>query len=284
MPNLRELETAVMFWAGEDPEQSLGPLRRIGIRCGQLGIPGDLDLNCVTEWSRALRAADFTVFTVFAAYTGEDYADIPTVERTVGFIPLKTRAEREQRTYEVSDFAAGIGAPGIATHIGLVPEDSRNPDYLALREMVRRVCDYAAKHKQTFALETGQESAGALLDFIHDVQRNNLGINFDPANMVMYGTGDPIEALGLLREHVLSVHCKDGDWPPPGDPKALGSERTLGSGAVGIERFLTELRQIGYKGPLAIEREGVDRADWIGEIEAGILLLEDVKRSTTKTG
>src|SRR5258707_4128479 len=80
--------------------------------------------------------------------------------------------------------------------------------------MVQRVSDHAAKHNQTFALETGQETAHALRNFIHDVRRDNLGINFDPANMIMYGTGDPIEALGILRQHVLSVHCKDGDWPP----------------------------------------------------------------------
>src|SRR5258706_8559795 len=253
MSNLEELETAAMFWAGGEPDQTLTALKRLGIRCGQIGIPGDLDLKCASEWKRALREADFTVYTVFAAYTGEDYADVPTVERTVGFLPPSTRAEREQRTYEVSDFALGIGVLSIATHIGLVPEDSRDPNYAALREMVQRICDYAAKHNQTFALETGQEAAQALLNFIHDVRRENLGINFDPANMIMYGTGDPIEALGVLREHVLSVHCKDGDWPPPGDTNTLGGERPLGAGAVGIQRFLSQLKHIRCKGPLAIE-------------------------------
>jgi L-ribulose-5-phosphate 3-epimerase len=284
MPKLDELETAVMFWAGGDPEQTLAPLTRLGIRCGQIGIPGNLDLNCVSEWKRALQKADFTVYTVFAAYTGEDYADVAVVERTVGFLPPSTRAEREQRTYEVSDFAAAIEAPGIATHIGLVPEDAQSSSYAALRDVVRRVCDYAGKHNQTFALETGQESARVLLDFIHAVRRDNLGINFDPANMIMYGSGDPIEALGILRHHALSVHCKDGDWPPPGDPNTLGRERPLRDGAVGIERFLDQLRQIGYKGPLAIEREGVNPAQWIEDIDRGTRLLEDLKRSMAKRG
>jgi len=277
MPNMNELETAVMFWAGGDPEQSIAALTRLGIRCGQIGIHGDLDLSCAAAWSKALRAAGFTVYTVFAAYTGEDYTDVPTVERTIGFLPPATRAEREKRTYEVSDFAAEIGAPGIATHIGLVPADSRQPEYDALREIVQRVCDHASKHNQTFALETGQESAAALLDFIQHVQRSNLGINFDPANMIMYGSGDPIEALGILRRHVLSVHCKDGDWPPPGDTNTLGRERPLGAGSVGIERYLNQLRQIGYKGPLAIEREGVDPKQWIREIEDGIKMLAAIR-------
>src|SRR6266568_3319788 len=151
MSKLAELETGVMFWAGGDPEPTLTALTRLGIRCGQIGIPGDFDLKRVSEWKCALRALDFSVYTVFAAYTGEDYADVPTVERTVGFLPSSTRAERERRTYEVSDFAAGIGGASIATHIGLVPEDSQNPNYAALREMVQRICDYAAKRNQTFA-------------------------------------------------------------------------------------------------------------------------------------
>src|SRR6185312_3314887 len=107
---------------------------------------------------------------------------------------------------------------------GFVPEDPRNPDYVAIRDLTRRICDETARHKQTFALETGQESAPALFEFIGDVDRRNLGINFDPANMILYGTGDPIEALGILAARVITVHCKDGDWPPAGVAGALGKE------------------------------------------------------------
>lgn len=278
--NVKELETAVLFWAGGDPDKTLATLTGLGVRTGQLGIRGDLDMSCAPEWKRALKAANFTASAVCAAYNGEDYADIPTVERTVGFIPPATRAEREKRTCQISDFAAVIGAKSISTHIGFVPHDSRNENYVAVREMVRRVCDYAAKSHQTFALETGQEPAQALLNFIRDVNRDNLGINFDPANMILYGTGDPIEALGLLGKHVLSVHCKDGDWPPKGQPSALGKERPLGAGAVGIERFLKQLRHVGYKGPLTIEREGVDPAQWVKDVESATRLLDDLKKRT----
>jgi L-ribulose-5-phosphate 3-epimerase len=97
------------------------------------------------------------------------------------------------------------------------------------------------------------------VDFLRDVNRPNLRINFDPANMILYGTGDPIEALGVLAPYVVSVHCKDGDWPPAGQPEALGTERQLGEGAVGIERFQAKLRQIGFTGTLNIEREVQDQ-------------------------
>ena len=274
MQILNDLEIGVMFWAGRDPYETIRELKSLGVRCGQIGIPGDMPLEgAAAAWKQALADEAFTVVTVFAAYVGESYADIPTVQRTVGFVPPATRAEREQRTLEVSDFGAAIGVPGIATHIGFVPEDSSAPDYIAVREMVRRVCDRAATHGQTFALETGQETAPVLLAFLKSAARPNLRINFDPANMILYGTGDPIEALGTLGPHVVTVHCKDGDWPPPNAPGSLGAEKPLGQGSVGMERFVAKLKDIGYPGPLTIEREAHDPVQRLVDIRAGAELL-----------
>ena len=277
MPDLKPLEIGVMFWAGRDPLETIREVKGLGVRCGQLGIPGDLELDGAADaWKQALEAEDFTLVTVFAAYKGEDYADIPTVQRTVGFIPHATRAEREERTYAVSDFAAALGVPSIATHIGFVPEDPSNADYVAVRDMVRRVCDHAAKHGQSFALETGQEPARVLLQFFEDVGRDNLRINFDPANMILYGTGDPIEALDVLAPHIVSVHCKDGDWPPKDVPGALGTEKPLGQGSVGIPRFIAKLKEIGYRGTLNIEREVPDQAQRLADIRAAVELLRSL--------
>jgi sugar phosphate isomerase/epimerase len=103
-------------------------------------------------------------------------------------------------------------------------------------------------------LETGQEPADALLQFIHDVERDNLFINFDPANMILYGSGEPIAALKMVGKYVRSVHCKDGTWAKnPG--KEWGVEVPLGQGDVGMENYLRTLLEIGYTGPLTIERE-----------------------------
>ncbi len=274
MPHLRDLEVGVMFWAGQDPMATIRLAKAAGVICGQLGIPGDMKLaGAAGPWKTALEAEGFTIVTVFASYIGESYADIPTVQRTVGFIPPATRAEREARTLEISDFAAALGVGSIACHIGFVPEDTAHSDYVAVRDMVRRVADRAAKNRQSFALETGQEPAGVLLAFIRDVDRPNVRINFDPANMILYGTGDPIEALGVLAPHVVSVHCKDGDWPPKGVPGALGTERPLGEGSVGIERFIAKLRQVGYKGTLNIEREVPDQEQKWRDVTQAVLLL-----------
>jgi len=195
----------------------------------------------------------------------------------VGFIPVATRAAREARTIEMSELAAELQIPGIACHIGFVPEDESDPDYVAVREMVRRICDHCGTFGQTFALETGQESAVVLKRFLEDVDRPNLKINFDPANMILYGTGDPIEALRLLAPDVVTVHCKDGDWPDKSKPGSLGSEKPLGAGAVGMERFVETLKAAGYCAPLFIERESVPQEQRMRDIGAAVKLLEGLR-------
>jgi sugar phosphate isomerase/epimerase len=259
-----------MFWAERD---DLAVIGKLGVRFGQLGVPGGmhLDAAAAAHWKQALADAGISVVTVFAAYDGEDYADLATVQRTVGFIPPATRAEREKRTLAVSDFAAGLGVRSIACHIGFVPEDAEDPDYAAVRKMVRHVCDHAAEHGQNFALETGQERADVLLAFISDVDRPNLRINFDPANLILYGTDEPIAALRKLAPLVVSVHCKDGDRPAA--PGALGRERALGQGSVGIPLFVQTLRELRFPGPLNVEREAEDQAQRLRELASGIALL-----------
>ena len=254
---MEPLPIGVMFWADAPPREKLRQIKSLGVSCGQLGLAGDTNISPATAeaWRTSLAEEGFTLVTIFTAYVGESYADIPTVQKTVGFIPPPTRAEREARTLAASDFAAAVGVPSLATHIGFVPHDRNHPDYVAVREMVRRVCDRCASNGQTFALETGQEPATTLKQFIADVDRPNLKINFDPANMILYGTGDPIEALEVVQSHVVSVHCKDGDWPPKTPPGALGTERPLGQGSVGMPRFIAKLKEIGYTNALTIERE-----------------------------
>jgi L-ribulose-5-phosphate 3-epimerase len=264
-----------MFWADAPPREKLRQIKAFGVDCGQIGLAGDADLSpaAARAWKTALAEEGFTLITAFSAYTGESYADVATVQKTVGFIPPATRAEREKRTLEVSDFAAAIGVPGIATHVGFVPHDRNHPDYVAVRDVVRRICDHCASHNQTFALETGQEPAAILNQFIADVGRPNLRINFDPANMILYGTGDPIEALEAVQSRVISVHCKDGDWPAAAG--ALGIERPLGKGAVGIPRFINKLKEIGYTNALIIERE-VHGDEQRRDIQAAVALLRSL--------
>src|SRR6186713_1964073 len=215
---------------------------------------------------------------VFGGFEGESYADIPTVSRTVGLVPPETRAARTKETKEIADFAKLLGCNTIGMHIGFVPHDKNDPLYQQIIAVTREVCDYIAKNGQQLNLETGQESADGLLQFIGDVQRDNLFINFDPANMILYGTGEPIAALKKVGRYVRSVHCKDGKWAKnPG--QEWGQEVPLGQGDVGMENYLRTLKEIGYTGPLTIEREIPQEPErQKAEIGHAINLLTDLKK------
>jgi len=191
---------------------------------------------------------------VFGGFEGESYADIPTVVRTVGLVPEETRESRTQEMKEIADFTKLLGCNVVALHLGFIPHDASEPLYAEIVEITRGVCDHVKGNGQNLHLETGQETADGLLQFIRDVDRENLFINFDPANMILYGTGEPIEALRKVGSLVRSVHCKDATWAAnPG--QEWGAEVPLGEGAVGFEDYLRTLADNGYEGPLTIERE-----------------------------
>ncbi len=123
-------------------------------------------------------------------------------------------------------------------------------------KVVGRCCDHAAENGQTINLETGQETASHLLDFLGDVAKENLGVNFDPANLLLYGTDDPLPALRKVGEFIRSVHCKDARRAPKRSAARSGARKSpLGEGEVGMTDYLRTLHEIGYRGPLTIERE-----------------------------
>ena len=228
-----------------------------------------------------LRELGITLTCVFGGFEGESYADIPTVVKTVGLVPPETRAARTREMKEIADFAKLLNCHVVALHLGFVPHDTKSPLYQEVLAVTRDVCDHCRRNGQSLHLETGQETADGLLQFIQDVQRDNLFINFDPANMILYGTGEPIAALRKVGRFVKSIHCKDGKWAPrPG--QEWGQEVPLGEGDVNMEQYLRTLQEVGYTGPLTIEREiPQEPARQKAEIGHAVKLLSDLK---TKIG
>lgn len=222
----------------------------------QLHAPhaGQRDEPSASKLHDQLASMEVACTAVFGGFDGESYADIPTVERTIGLVPEATRQSRLQEMFEIANFAKWLGCDTVALHLGFVPHDPSTLGYDGIVEVTRRLCDHCGTANQYLHLETGQETAEGLLTFIEKVDRSNLKINFDPANMILYGTGEPIEALRMVAKHVRSIHCKDGVWSDqPG--VTWGREVPLGEGDVNIEAYLTTLKEIGYEGPLTIERE-----------------------------
>jgi sugar phosphate isomerase/epimerase len=224
-----------------------------------------------------LKELGITLSAVFGGFEGESYADIPTVVNSVGLVPRATRAARLKEMKEIADFARQLNCDVVALHLGFVPHDKSDPLYNEVVAVTRELCDHCKINGQNVHLETGQETAEGLLQFIMDTETQNLFINFDPANMILYGTGEPIAALERVGQFVRSVHCKDGKWAKnPG--KEWGQEVPLGEGDVNIERYLRTLDSIGYSGPLTIEREiPQEPARQKAEIGHAVRLLSDLK-------
>jgi sugar phosphate isomerase/epimerase len=230
------------------------------------------------EFNRRLGELGITTTCVFAGFEGESYADIPAVQRTVGLVPPETRAARTAELKSIADFARELNVDGVGVHLGFVPHDRAAPDYTPLVELTRDVCDHCGRNHQALHLETGQEPADVLIRFLDDVNRDNLRVNFDPANMILYGAGEPLPALEMLGARVRSVHCKDAIWSNrPGN--TWGREVPLGEGDVDFAAFLRVLKRINYDGPLTIEREIPQEPErQKAEIGGAITLLERLKQ------
>ncbi len=255
--------------------------QELGIPTVQLHAPSPQmrTEQAAEEFLRRCRDAGITITAVFGGFAGESYADIATTAATVGLVPEETRAARAQEMKEISDFARLLGCDTVALHIGFVPDDTDSPSYRDLIDVTRDLLDHVARNQQRLHLETGQETADHLLQFIADVDRPNLFINFDPANMILYGTGDPLEALEKVGHLVRSVHCKDAKWAPE-DVRGIewGQEVPLGEGDVDMENYLRTLKEIGYTGPLTIEREiAHDRERQKADIGKAVKLLEELR-------
>lgn len=231
-------------------------IKELGLPTIQLHAPhaSKRDQATAEKLKQQLDEMNVRCTAVFGGFDGESYADIPTVVKTIGLVPAETRASRLAEMREIADFAKWLGCDAVALHLGFIPHDASDPQFTEIVSVTGELCDHCASNGQYLHLETGQETAEGLLAFIAAVGRDNLKINFDPANMILYGTGEPIEALKQLAPHVRSVHCKDGTWSDkPGE--TWGCEVPLGQGDVNMRLYLETLHQIGYTGPLTIERE-----------------------------
>ena len=229
---------------------------KMGLPTIQLHTPplGQRDQAHADKILATLAPYGISITAVFGGFEGESYATIPTVVETVGLMPASTRQKRLDEMFEISDFAKMIGCDVIALHLGFVPHDTTDPAYQDIVAVTQQLCQHAANNGQAVHLETGQETADGLVTFIQDTKCENLFVNFDPANMILYGAGDPIEAVEKIGSLIKSVHCKDAKWAAnPG--QEWGVETKLGDGDVGMKTFLQTLQKIGYTGPLTIERE-----------------------------
>ncbi len=210
----------------------------------------------VAEWEGAverLGEAGFEVISGMMAFAGEDYSTLESIARTGGVRPDETWMDNYVHAEAIAAVAARYDIGLVTFHAGFLPEDVADPERDRLIERVRDVADLFAASDIQLALETGQETADTLLQALHDIDRPNLGVNFDPANMILYGKGEPVAAMVALKPHVRQIHIKDAI--PAETPDAWGTEVAAGTGAVDWPAFFEVATSIEPEVDYVIERE-----------------------------
>jgi len=172
---------------------------------------------------------------------------------TLGLIPAAYRYQRTRELMRAGDFAKALGVRAVITHLGFIPENALDPVFQEVVIAVRQIAHYLKELGLEFWFETGQETPVALLRLIQAVGLDNLGVNLDPANLILYGKANPIDALDVLGPWVRNIHAKDGLYPT--DPMQLGREVKVGEGRVRFPEFVRRLNEIGFIGEFIVERE-----------------------------
>ncbi|MBF0197453.1 MAG: sugar phosphate isomerase/epimerase [Planctomycetes bacterium] len=234
-------------------------------------IEGDYDA------ALAIHKKDWRVTCTMINYISENYTTIDTIKETGGLVPDEAWENNKALTQEAIVLTQKLGVPYLSFHAGFI--DHTNVEvYKKLLGRLQELADDAYKHGVMLLLETGQESARDLKACLQELNHPALGVNFDPANMILYDKGNPREALKILAPWIKHVHIKDAISPK--QPGLWGEEVVWGSGEVGGENFLSALQEIGYEGALAIEREaGESRSE---DIRTALQLLRS-RRSFTPT-
>jgi len=241
----------------------------VQIACGD---PHHADWEEGEELPRAARAAGLRITGAMLGFPGEDYTTPQTIQKTGGFGNPATRAERLERFGWALQRTLDLGVSDLMLHAGFLPEP-KAPDRKPFLDTLARVSDLAKRKGVTVAFETGQETADLLRRTLDDLKCPNLKVNFDPANMLLYDKGDPLRAVEILGPDIRSVHVKDANRPTT--PGVWGEEVPLGKGQVNIPQFVRTLKNVGYRGPLAIEREVGNQAQRLADIAHGIRFLKE---------
>lgn len=172
---------------------------------------------------------------------------------TIGLVPAAYRETRVATLKKAADFAEKIHVGNVVTHVGFIPENPDNADYFGTVGALRNLCGYMKRKNINFLFETGQETPVTMLRTIEAIGMDNVGINFDTANLILYGKANPLDALDVFGKYIMETHIKDGFYPTDG--MELGHECAVGEGKVNFPAIIRKLHELGYTGTYTIERE-----------------------------
>jgi len=266
---------AVCSWSLQpaNPGQLVEHLKTIGIPRVQIALDPIREQPQVWGKVSELFARNkIEIVSGMIATVGEDYSTPETIRLTGGVVPDQHWEQNWRNIQADADLAAELGVKLVTFHAGFLPHEESDPAFTKLLDRIARIADLFAGKGLTLGFETGQETAETLQIFLQKLNRPNVGVNFDPANMILYDQGNPIESLRLLGPHLVQCHLKDATKTKL--PGTWGAEVAVGTGEVDWAAFLRTLAELKFSGDLCIEREaGTQR---VADICAAKIFVESL--------
>ncbi|MDF2541371.1 MAG: Xylose isomerase domain protein barrel [Herbinix sp.] len=239
----------------EHIDEKFEELRSMGMECCQL-LSWNEELftdEMVDRVNQAVKKHNITITAFWCGWPGPKTWDFYDGQLNLGLVPAEYRYDRLKTLMHGSDFAKRMKITDLVTHVGYLPENPFDDNYRGIIAALKILVGKCKENGQRFLFETGQETPVTLIRAMEDIGYDNVGINLDPANLIMYGKANPVDALEVFGSYVMGIHGKDGMYPTDG--RNLGLEVPIGQGRVNYPELLRRLKEIGYKGDITIERE-----------------------------
>ena len=250
-----KIGTMLYFHSLEETEKSFIRLREFGFTSCQ--INSWEPQKWTNENADGIRAlADkygVEISSFWCGWEGPTVWNFYEGQKTLGLVPPEYRAMRVQNLCDGADFAHRIGLTDVATHMGFIPECPFDPNFEPLCDAIRTVAQHLKTNGQYLLFETGQETPVTMLRCFEQVGTDNLAVNLDTANLILYGKANPVDALDVFGKYVRNLHAKDGFYPTTGHD--LGCEVRIGDGKVDFRALFRKLKELGYDSYVTIERE-----------------------------
>ena len=276
MDNQSELleNIAVCSWSlqPKDTADLISMVRSLGLDRVQLALNDHRGSAGGAAIGTELADAGIKIVSGMFGTVGEDYTTLETIQKTGGVVPDEHWEANLEIARDVVEACGSLGLDLVSFHAGFLPEEASDPDYAKLIDRLRTLATMFSEAGIDLAFETGQEEAEILARFLDDLAAPNVGVNFDPANMILYAKGDPVAGLKTLLPYLKQIHIKDANLTS--EPGTWGAEVVVGSGQVDWPAFLDVLVGAGYNNALVIEREAGD--DRVADIRAAKEHLESI--------
>ena len=269
---MKEYGSLVRLKDANDAEASFEKLKELGFSYCQLVYkPNRYTADAAKIIQAAAVKQNVRIVSLFAGYN-DSYTKWDMYEdyKTAGINSKKYGRKRLDYIKSAATFAKSIGVEDILIHAGFIANNPFSGEYKFMKKRLTQFARHCKNIGANVLLETGGESPVTLLRMIEDIPFDNVYVNLDTANLIMYGFGNPVDAVHTLNKYIKCMHIKDG--VPPTNPNILGAETPIGEGFVDFKRVFAGLTEIGYDGPIIIERE-IDGDQQLKDLKGAIQYL-----------